>query len=102
MSVLCKPSNGHMYVYTNSSAWVGYDTRSVSKRDLGGLNSEFSFSLVGCHIDFKEPSLPYYLLHSLERSAGGISIHMIADKTEYMCFNQRGNIFPYQMVAHWI
>ena len=32
------------------------------------------------------------LLHSLERAAAGIDIHVNADKTEYMCFNQRGDI----------
>ena len=31
-------------------------------------------------------------LHSLERSAAGIGLHVNADKTEYMCFNQRGDI----------
>ena len=33
-----------MILFTNPSAWVGYDTRSISKRSLTGLNSEFSFS----------------------------------------------------------
>ena len=32
------------------------------------------------------------LLHSLERAAGGIGLYVNADKTEYMCFNQRGDI----------
>ena len=32
------------------------------------------------------------LLHSLERAAAGIGLHVNADKTEYMCFNQRGDI----------
>ena len=32
------------------------------------------------------------LLHGLEQAAGGISLHVNADKTEYMCFNQRGDI----------
>ena len=32
------------------------------------------------------------LLHSLERTAAGIGLHVNADKMEYMCFNQRGNI----------
>ena len=32
------------------------------------------------------------LLHSLERAAGGIGLHVNADKTEYMCFNQKGDI----------
>ena len=33
------------------------------------------------------------LLHSLEQAAGGTGLHVYADKTEYMCFNQRGDIF---------
>ena len=32
------------------------------------------------------------LLHSLERAAAGIGLHVNAHKTEYMCFNQKGNI----------
>ena len=32
------------------------------------------------------------LLHSLEQAAGGIGLHMSADKIEYMCFNQKGDI----------
>ena len=31
-------------------------------------------------------------LHSLERAAAGIGLHVYAHKTEYMCFNQVGNI----------
>ena len=33
-----------------------------------------------------------FLLHSLERAVAGIGLLVKADKTEYMCFNQRGNI----------
>ena len=32
------------------------------------------------------------LLRSLERAAGGIGLQVNADKTEYICFNQRGDI----------
>ena len=32
------------------------------------------------------------LLHSLERAAPSISLHVNAHKTEYMCFNQKGDI----------
>ena len=32
------------------------------------------------------------LLHSPKRAAAGIGLNVNADKTEYMCFNQRGNI----------
>ena len=42
-------------LFTNPSARAGYDTRSIFKRSLTGLNSEFSFSKA------EEPSLPYYL-----------------------------------------
>ena len=31
-------------------------------------------------------------LHSLERAAAGIDLHVNAHKTEYMCFNQTGDI----------
>ena len=31
-------------------------------------------------------------LHSLERAAAGIGLHVNAHKTEYMCYNQTGNI----------
>ena len=31
-------------IFTNPSARVGYDTRSIFKRSLTGLNSEYSFS----------------------------------------------------------
>ena len=32
------------------------------------------------------------VLHSLERAAAGIDLHVNAHKTGYMCFNQRGDI----------
>ena len=42
----------------------------------------------------KTPAQFEYLLYSLEKAAGGIGLHVNADKTEYMCFNQnqRGDI----------
>ena len=33
-----------LYIFTNPSAMAGYDTKSIFKRSLTGLNSEFSFS----------------------------------------------------------
>ena len=41
----------------NPSARAGYDTRSIFKRSLTGLNSEFSVS----YTKAEEPSLSYYL-----------------------------------------
>ena len=38
------------------------------------------------------PAQAETLLHSLERAAAGISLYVNAHKTEYMCFNQTGDI----------
>ena len=38
------------------------------------------------------PNQAETLLHSLERAAAGIGLHVNAHKTEYMCSNQTGNI----------
>ena len=38
------------------------------------------------------PNQAETLLHSLERAAAGIGLHVNAHKTEYMCNNQTGNI----------
>ena len=38
------------------------------------------------------PNQAETLLHSLERAAAGIGIHVNALKTEYMCYNQTGDI----------
>ena len=48
-------------LFTNPSARAGYDTRSIFKRILTGLNSEFSFSLTSCLTKAEEPSLSDYL-----------------------------------------
>ena len=38
------------------------------------------------------PNQAEILLHILERAAAGIGLHVNAHKTEYMCFNQTGDI----------
>ena len=38
------------------------------------------------------PSQAEILLHSLERAAAGIGLHVNAHKIEYMCYNQTGSI----------
>ena len=38
------------------------------------------------------PAQAENLLHSLERAAAGIGLHVNTDKLQYMCFNQRGDI----------
>ena len=54
-------------------------------------------SSVVCHADdlallANTPNQAETLLHSLERAAAGIGLHVNANKTEYMCYNQTGNI----------
>ena len=39
-----KISQDVLILFTNPSAWAGYNTRSIFKQGLTGLNSEFSFS----------------------------------------------------------
>ena len=39
-----KAMGSSMVLFTDPSARAGYDTRSIFKRSLTGLNSEFSFS----------------------------------------------------------
>ena len=51
----------NIVLFTNPSARAGYDTRSIFKRSLTGLNSEFSFSDKSCLTKAEEPSLSYYL-----------------------------------------
>ena len=48
----------HIY---QPSAQAGYDTRSIFKWSLTGLDSEFSFFKTSCLTKAEEPSLPYYL-----------------------------------------
>ena len=39
------------------------------------------------------PNQAETLLHSLKRATTGIGLHVNSHKTEYMCYNQTGNIF---------
>ena len=50
-----------LILFTNPSARAEYDTRSIFKRSLTGLNLEFSFSQTSCLTKAEEISLPYYL-----------------------------------------
>ena len=64
VAVLAKASTEDwsiVYIFTNPSTQAGYDTRSIFKLSLTGLNSEFSFSLTSCLTKAEKPSLSYYL-----------------------------------------
>ena len=45
-----------------------------------------------CRILANTPNQAETSLHSLERAAAGIGLHVNAHKTEYMCYNQTGDI----------
>ena len=64
----------HIYVFTNSPARVGCDTRSVFKRSSTTLNSEFSFSKTGCYGKVKEP---FYLSVPEGRIIGFVPFPMV-------------------------
>ena len=59
-----------MYVFTYPPPWAECGTRSDFKRNTTGLNSVFSFSLVGCHTKIKEPNLLSYWLIAGGRIVG--------------------------------
>ena len=93
------------YYLPNPSARAGYDTRSIFlKRSLTGLNSEKRSKRYPAKTitdaDYADdlallantPNQAETLLHSLERAAAGIGLHVNAHRTEYMCYNQTGNI----------
>ena len=44
------------------------------------------------------PNQAETLLQCLERAASGIGLHVNARKTEYMCYNQTGDITPLKLV----
>ena len=61
-----------LYIFTNPSTRGGYDTRSIFKWSLTGLNSEFSFSWTSYFTKAEEISLSNYL-----PKAGGRIIEFI-------------------------
>ena len=55
-------------IHTNLS--TGSETWSILTRNIAGLNSEFSFSYIGCQIKTQLISLSYYSPKSGERTDG--------------------------------
>ena len=76
-------------IFTYPSAQVGYVTRSIFKRSLTGLNSEFSFSSTSCLTKAEEASLPYYLPIVEERIIGFISLPRVLVLCEMQSFSSR-------------
>ena len=53
------------------------------------MNADYTDNIV---LLANSPTQAESLLHSLEQAAGGIGLHVNADKIDYMCFNQRDGI----------
>ena len=53
------------------------------------MNADYADDLV---LLANTPNQAETLRHSLERAAAGIGLHVNAHKTEYICYNQMGNI----------
>ena len=58
---MSQTSAKRLYIFINPSARAGYDTRSIFKGSLTGLNSEFSLTQTSCLTKAEDISLPYYL-----------------------------------------
>ena len=76
-------------IFTNPCARAGYDSMSIFKRSLTGLNSEFSFSLTSCLTKAEEPSLPYYLLIAGGRIIGFIPFPRVLVLCEMLSVSSR-------------
>ena len=76
-------------IFTNPSAWAGYDTRSIFKRSLTGLNLEFSFSYTSCLTKAEEPSLSYNLPIAGGRIIGFIPFPMVLVLCEMQSLSSR-------------
>ena len=73
----------------NPSARAGYDTRSIFKRSLTGLSSEFSFSWNNCLTKAEEPSLSYYLPIAGGRIIGFIPFPRVLELCEMQSVSSR-------------
>ena len=62
-------------------------TKKRSKKTITDADNADDLALLA-----NTPNQAETLLHSLERAAAGIGRHVNAHKTEYMCYNQTGNI----------
>ena len=80
---------GTLILFTNPSARAGYDTRSIFKRSLTGLNSEFSFSKTSYLTKTEEPNLSYYLPIAGGRIIGFIPFPRVLVRCEMQSVSSR-------------
>ena len=72
----------HIYIYIYIYIYKRYPAKTITDADYAD-----DLALLA-----NTPNQAETLLHSLERAAAGIGLHVNAHKTEYMCYNQSGNI----------
>ena len=89
-------SNSNMYIYLPIlSVRVGLDIRSIFKRTITGLNSEFSFSHTSCLITVKETKSVLVFTHYWENFWVHIFPAGISDMTN------RNNWFDYIVSSNY-
>ena len=63
------------------------ETEDTQKKTITDSNYVNNIALM-----VNTPTVAKFLLHSLEQAAGGMGFYVNTHKTEYMCFNQSGDI----------
>ena len=70
-----------------ASSWLREEAKGTPPKTITDADYADDLALLA-----NTPNQAETLLHSLERAAAGIGLHVNANKTEYMCYNQTGNI----------
>ena len=85
------PPHTHTYVWVNKTAYSVELTKKGSKRYPAKTITDADYT---DDIAFlaNTPNQAETLLHRLERAAASIGLHVSAQKTKYMCYNQTGDI----------
>ena len=76
-----------MYIYINGFELTKKRSRSYPAKTITDANYANDIVILA-----NMPNQAETLLHSLEQATAGIGFHVNAHKTEYMCFNQPGDI----------
>ena len=87
-----KPRSGWFLVVNDNALYKLYElTKKRSRRYPAKTITDADYA-DDLALLARSPTQAKTLLHSLERAAEGFSLHVNAHKTEYMCFNQTGDI----------
>ena len=70
-----------------ASSWQRKEAEGTPQKSITDADYADDIALLA-----NTPNLAETLLHSLERAGAGIGLHVNAQKTEYMCYSQTGDI----------